>query len=205
MKEQTRRDDSTESTYKAMGSLFFSCVRIKFSGRHNAMYGRKDPSRHLVAMRGKHVYAEGSSHTEDVDRSSPPLPSGRWTLGKIRSILEDAMLAGCTQMIARSVRRLKRHGLLREPVDIAIDFHDICRYDKNPDMKFMRHPEHKNGTHLFNTLVSVRCVTEGCRACLGVLVRTRDIFLADAVAALLDMCGNNGVRVRTLLLDSEFY
>ena len=205
MKEQTRRDDSAESAYKAMGSLFFSCIRIKFSGRHNAMYGRKDLFRHLVAMRGKHGYAEGSSHAEDVDRSSPPLPSGRWTLGKIRSIPEDAMLVRCTHMIARSVRRLKRHGLLREPVDIAIDFHDICRYDKDPNMKFMRHSKHKNGTHLFNTLASVHCVTEGCRACLGVLVRTRETFPADAVAALLDMCGNNGIRVRTLLLDREFY
>ena len=65
-------------------------------------------------MRGKHGYVEGSSHAEDVDRNSPPLPSGRWTLGKIRSIPEDAMLARCTQVIARSVRRLKRHGLLRQ-------------------------------------------------------------------------------------------
>ena len=169
------------------------------------MYDRKDLFRHLVAMRGKHGYAESASYTEDVDRSSLPLPSGRWTLGKIRSIPEDVMLAGCTQMIARSVRRLKRHGLLRESVDIVIDFHDICRYDKNPDMKFMRHPRHKNGTHPSNTLASVHCVTEGCRACRGVLVRTRDIFPADAVAALLDMCGNNGIRVRTLLLDREFY
>ena len=72
MKEQTRRDDSAESAYEAMGSLFFSCVRIKFSGRHNAMYGRKDLFRHLVAMRGKHGYAEGASHTEDIDRSARP-------------------------------------------------------------------------------------------------------------------------------------
>ena len=205
MKEQTRRYDSAESAYKAMGSLFFSCIRIKFSDRHNAMYDQKDLFRHLVAMRGKHGYAEGASHTEDVDRSSPPLPTGRWTLGKIRSIPEDAMLARCAQMIARSVRRLKRHGLLREPVDIAIDFHDVCRYDKDPDMRFMRYSKHKNGTHLFNTLASVHCVTEGCRACLGVLMRTRDTFPADAVAALLDMCKNNGIRVRTLLLDREFY
>ena len=80
MKEQTRRNDSAESTYKAMGSLFFSCIRIKFSGRHNAMYGRKDLFRHLVAMRGKHGYAEGASRAEDSDRSSPPprRRGGRW-------------------------------------------------------------------------------------------------------------------------------
>ena len=97
-------------------------------------------------------------------------------------------------MIARSVKRLRRHGLLRKPVDIAIDFHDICRYDKNPGMKFMGYSKHKNGTRLFNALASVHCVTEGARACLGVLVRTRDVFPAYAVAALLDVCGNNGIK-----------
>ena len=205
MKGQTRRDDSAESAYKVMGLLFFSCIGIKFSDKHNAMYGQKDLFRHLVAMRGKHGYAVGSSHVEDVDKSGKPLPSGRWTLGKIRSIPEDVMLACCSRMIARSVKRLRRHGLLRGPVDIAIDFHDVCRYDEDPDMKFMRYSKHKNGTHLFNTLASVHCVTEGARACLGVLVRTRETFPADAVAALLDMCGNNGIQIRTLLLDREFY
>ena len=58
-------------------------------------------------------------------------------------------------MIARSVKRLRRHGLLREPVDIAMDFHDVCRYDEDPNIRFMRYSKHKNGTHLFNTLASV--------------------------------------------------
>ena len=187
-----------------MGSLFF-CIGIKFSGRYNAMYGQKDLFRHMVAMRGKHGYVEGSSHAEDIDRGSPPLPSGRRALGRIRSIPEDAMLAGCSQMIWRSVKRLRRHGLLRGPVYIAMNFHDVCRYDRDPDMKFMRYSKHKNGTHLFNTLASVRCVTEGARACLRVLVRTRETFPADAVAALLDTCGNDGIQIHTLLLDREFY
>ncbi len=124
MKDQTRRDNSAESAYKAMDSLFFSCIGISFSGRYNAMYGCKDLFRHLVAMRGKHRYAEGTSHVEDVDRSNPSLPSGRWTLGKIRSVPEDRMLARYDRMITRSVKRLRCHGLLRKPVDLAIDFHD---------------------------------------------------------------------------------
>ena len=188
-----------------MGSLFFSCVGIKFSDRYNARYGREDLFRHLVVMRGKHGYAEGTSNVEGVDASTPPLPSGRWTLGKIRSVPEDRMMARCDRMIRRSVKRLKRHGLFRKPVDLAIDFHDICRYDKNPNMKFMRHSKYKNGTHLFNTLATVHCVTEGSRACLGALLRTAETPKAEMVTALLDMCRKNGIRVGTLLLDREFY
>ena len=84
-------------------------------------------------MRGKRGYVEGASHAEGVDRSSPPLPSGRWTLDKIRSMPEDAMLDRCTQMIAPSVKSLRCHGLLRKPVDVAMDFHHIRRYDRDPD------------------------------------------------------------------------
>ena len=125
------------------------------------MYGRKDLFRHLVAMRGKHGYAEGASNVQDVDGHGPPLPSGRWALGKIRSVPEDEMLARCIRMIRRSVKRMRRRGMFRKPVDIAIDFHDVGRYDKNPHMKFMRYSRYKNGTCLFNTLASVHCVTRG--------------------------------------------
>ena len=201
MKDQTRRDNSAESAYKAMGSLFFSSIGIIFSDRYNARYGQQDLFRHLAAMRGRHGYAEGTSNVEDVDGSTPPLPSGRWTLGKIRSVPEGRMLARCDRMIRRSVKRLRRHGLLRKPVEPAIDFHDICRYDKNPNMKFMRHSRYKSGTRLFSTLATVHCVTGQSRACPGALLRTAETPKAEMVAALLDMCRMNGIRAGTLLLD----
>ena len=115
------------------------------------------------------------------------------------------MLARYDRMIMRSMRRLRCHGLFRKPVDLVIDFHDVCRYDKNPNMKFMRHSKYKNCTHLFNTLATVHYVTEGSRACLGALLRTAESPMAEMVAALLDMCHKNGIRVGTLLLDREFY
>lgn len=140
--------------YKVMDSFLRSCIRIKFLDRHNATYGRKDLFRHMVAMHGKHRYAEGVSVPRTSTGAARP-PVGRWTLGKIRPIPQDAMLDRCSQMIAWSVRRLKIHCRLRKLVDVAIDFHDICWYDKDPNMKFMRYSKHKNGTHLFNTLARV--------------------------------------------------
>ena len=95
MKDQARRDNPAESAYNVMGSLFFPCIRIIFSDRYNTMYGQEDLFHHMVAMRGKHGYAEGASHVEGVNGSSPPLLSGRWTLGKIRSVPENRMLGHC--------------------------------------------------------------------------------------------------------------
>lgn len=72
-------------------------------------------------------------------------------------------------------------------------------------MTFMRYSKYKNGTHLFTTLVSVYCVSEGSRARLRVLLRTRDMFPPEAVVALLYICEGNGIRMGTLLLAREFY
>ena len=90
MKGQTLRNDSAESAYKAMCSLFF-CIRIKFSDRRNAMYGQKDLFCHLVAMRGKHGYAVGVSHAEDVDRSKSEAAS--------HLVGSDNMRAGFTLIV----------------------------------------------------------------------------------------------------------
>ena len=38
------------------------------------MYDQKDLFRHMVAMRGKHGYAEGASHAEDVDLDGASVP-----------------------------------------------------------------------------------------------------------------------------------
>ena len=191
--------DPIRPYYGVMGSLFFSCVgdqilrQIQRQVRPRGPIPSPGGDARQARVRG------GRPRVEDIGGITPPLPSGRWTLGKIRSVPEDGMLTRCDRMIRRSVKRLRRHGLLRKPVCLAIDFHDICRYDKNPSMTFMRHSKYKNCPRLFNTLATVHCVTGQSRACLGALLRTAEMPKAEMVAALLDMCRKNGIRVGTLL------
>ena len=78
--------------------------------------------------------AEGQYRESRKDPKAHCLPSGRWTLGMIRSIPPDQMLVRCTNMIRFTVRRMKKHGMLDGNLHISIDKHLMPRYDKNPDM-----------------------------------------------------------------------
>ena len=88
---------------------------------------------------------------------------------------------------------------------MAIDFHNISRYDKHPDMKFMRESKYKNGTCNFNVFATVHCVVDGSRLCLGAILATRADFKVEMVLKLLDKCEENRVRINMLTLDREFY
>ena len=81
------------------------------------------------------------------------------------------MLKRCDLAFMRLVRRMRSQGMLRGAVDVAIDFHNIGRYDKHPDMKFMRKSKYKNGTCNFNVFATVHCVVDGSRLCLGAILR----------------------------------
>ena len=66
--------------------LFFICIGINFSTERNARYGPWYMIRHLVAMRGRHGYAEGTPNAVDVNKNSPKLPSGKWLRDHAQSI-----------------------------------------------------------------------------------------------------------------------
>ena len=115
------------------------------------------------------------------------------------------MLKRCDLAFMRLVLRMRSQGMLRGAVDVAIDFHNIGRYDKHPDMKFMRKSKYKNGTCNFNVFATVHCVVDGSRMCLGAILATRADFKVEMVSKLLDKCEENRVRINMLTLDREFY
>ena len=42
----------------------------------------------------------------------------------------DYMLKRCQKVTDRTVRQMRRRGMFRKPVDVAIDKHLVCRYDR---------------------------------------------------------------------------
>ena len=205
MGEQTRQQVSVKTAYNLMGALFFSCLRIEFGKGGNAMFGPHDLFRHLVTMCTDRSCAEGAYQDSRDDPEHLHLPSGRWLLNRIKSVRYDWMLKRCDLAFMRLVRRMRSQGMLRGAVDVAIDFHNIGRYDKHPDMKFMRKSKYKNGTCNFNVFATVHCVVDGSRLCLGAILATRADFKVEMVSKLLDKCEENRVRINMLTLDREFY
>lgn len=205
MSGQTRQEYSAETAYKLVGALFFSCMKIKFGQGANARYGPWDMFCHLTTMCMKGSCAEKAYQTAKARSRSMTLPSGRWLLGKIRSVRYDWMNVRCDETIMRTVRQARRRGMLRRPVNVAIDFHKIGRYDRVKNMLFMIKSKYENGTCTFNSLATAHCTVAGSRLCLASILATRGDQKAVLVARLLDKCRRNGVKINLLTLDREFY
>ena len=67
-----------------------------------------------------------SSATGDEER----VPTAQRILGRIRTVRRDYMLKRCYNVMDRTVRQMRRHGMFRTTIDVAIDKHLVCRYDK---------------------------------------------------------------------------
>ena len=63
-------------------------------------------------------------------KSVKRLPSRRRMLNIIiKGVRRDYVLSRCSKMMTHSMLQAHRHGMLRRPMDAAIDEHDIPSYD----------------------------------------------------------------------------
>ena len=189
---------SAAEVFKIQGGVFLPYLNIGFSNWCNTQYGCADLFAHLTAMCRCGASAEGQYRESRKDPKAHCLPSGRWTLGMIRSIPPDQMLVRCTNMIRFTVRRMKKHGMLDGNLHISIDKHLMPRYDENPDMTNLVKSKHNDGTCTFDCLAVVQGVVDGARAVLGVLRVTRGDLKVELVSRLLDSCRRNGIPLRLL-------
>ena len=58
------------------------------------------------------------------------LPSRSRVFDVLMESRHDHMLIRCKHMIRRSVLQARRNGMLRKPVDVSVDMHDIPFYGK---------------------------------------------------------------------------
>ena len=101
--------------------------------------------------------AEKAYQTAKARSRSTALPPGRWLLGKIQSVRYDWMNIRCDRAIRRSVLHARRWGMLRHPVNVAVDFHRIGRYDKIKNILFMVKSKYERGICTFNSLATAHC------------------------------------------------
>ena len=71
------------------------------------------------------------------------------------------MLKRSKTMVRRTVLHAKRYGMLRRPVIVAINEHDIPFHAKCMKMAYSVFLRGKKGTIQFNRLVTMFCVKDG--------------------------------------------
>ena len=191
--KQTHQHTSAKSTFKVIGSILCTVLQIEFSTRCNALYGPAEFFGRLFEMCKNREYAETvhSSATGDEEE----VPTAQWILGRIRTVRRDYMLKRCYNVTDRTVRRMRRHGMFRTPVDVAIDKHLVCRYDKFERIVNTIKSKYKRGTCNFNCLATVNCIVDGSRAFLGAKLFLRGHSNSQTILELVEGCKRKGIRI----------
>ena len=103
----------------------------------------------------------------------------------IKEVWRDHMLSRCSRMVTRAMLQARRRGMLRRPIDVAIDEHDIPSYAKVMNMAYVVFSRYKKGTKKFHRLATLHWMVEGRRLTLGVEVVRRGDNTAGTVQRLL--------------------
>ena len=210
------RDDGPEFMREMAGGLgtrlavaLLAGLGLAFSEAPNARYGLPDMYRMLLSMcsrEGGESSAEGQYQRGRLLECAARLPSRTRMLDIIKSVRHDYMVRRCRNMVTRSMVRARRHGVLRHPVDVSIDMHDIPFYSRVLDMAYAVFSQYKRGTKKFNRLATLHCVVDGHRLTIGAEVATTgDGGNAPAVQRLLWRARRKGIRMSSITLDRGFH
>ena len=83
------------------------------------------------------------------------------------------MLKRCQKVVDRTVRKMRRHGIFRTPMDVTIDKHLVCRYDRFGKIVNTIKLKYKNGTCNFNCM--------GLRGHLTIYKVAPDVWVRDTM------------------------
>ena len=199
------KDNPSQIVQDLAGSAFMPLclsilggLKIKLSSKHNAKYGLSDFCRVLLSMcssggGGAEANAE-AQHRKSKTEDNILLPSRSWVFDMIKEIRHDFMLTRSKTMITRTVMHAKRRGMLRRPVDVSIDMHDIPFYAKCMNLLYAVKSKCKKGTTTFVRLATIHCVVNGSRLTLGVEVVRRKDDTAEIVKRLIEQCNKRVVK-----------
>ena len=184
-------------------------LMLPFSGAPNAVYGLPDMYRLLLSVcsrEGGESSAEAQYQRSRVLKSVKRLPSRRRMLDIIiKGVRRDHMLSRCSRMVTRSMLQARRRGMLRHPIDVAIDEHDMPSYARAMNMAYAVFSRYKKGTKKFHRLATLHCVVDGHRLTLGVEVVRREDDTAGTVRRLLWRARRRGIRMSSITIDRGFH
>ncbi len=187
-------------------------LKLPVSDKPNAKYDTHDMYRILLVVFSRENNQSSMDGACRADRGPgggggggpKKLISRTRALEIIRGVRHDYMLKRCGNAVARSMARARRHGMLRRPIDAAIDMYDIPLYAKGL-MKYAVYSKYERGTKKFVRLAAIRRVVAGQRLTPGAAVVRRGDETADMVERLPRGCRRRGIRVRSLAVDRGFH
>lgn len=96
--------------------------------------------------------------------------------------------------------------MFRKAWNVAVDLHEIPYYGQpQQEPREIRRRKPKQGTTRFHTYATACIVVRGYRFTVAATWMQRDEALQDVLQRLLQQVRRNGLRIKYLLLDREFY
>ena len=193
-----------------MAKNIFSSLKIKYSTNGNKPFGLDDMLNVILAA------CLGNDKRRSIDgqcrilrgarkKGDRKIPSRQWVFGMINGVRSDYMMTRCKIMLGKSVLQARRRGMLRGPVDVLIDMHDVPLYAKIMRLVYAIKSRSKHGIDTFNRLATLHCVTNNQRLTLAVEIVRREDETADVVGRMLDWCARHGINISSLTMDRGFY
>ena len=195
--------EETTRAYNVVAKIICTILPINCSQKSNAKWNIKDFFYGITAMCTANTYSESAMKGLTI-QSDGPNPCGKWIRNCIQSLTEQQMLLGLSDGMDSTISHLKKLGMFRKPVTVAIDKHFIPRYDKT-DSPYLIKSKSKNSTDTFEGYGTIQCVEKQCRAQIGCMPIKKGDSKGEIVRKLLCDVTRNEIRVHLVLLDREFF
>ena len=109
-----------------------------FEVKPNSVYPKMDYISLLVKASILNGYAEGTSNVSrrllGARKGSRKIPTGETALSYFRGVDRYELQSAISIVLEEQVGELKRRGLLKRPVPIALDWHDQLFYGEPPGL-----------------------------------------------------------------------
>ena len=142
---QAHQISVTRPVFEYLGELLRTAISFQLSTRHNAMYGFDDMYRVLTMMCTNKASDSSEAGALSDLQDSGKAPPSRWVLGKIRGIGIREIREQCDHAIKRKALDMKKVGMSRNPVVVAIDEHLVGWYGKGSDSQYITRLSRKTG------------------------------------------------------------
>jgi len=130
-------------------------------------------------------------------------PTGEYVRNASSNVDPDTLLEDFRKSTEFCIREMKRQGQISKRVFVAIDKHDIPRYDKKSKDELKR-GQSKKDTTKFETYITIQAVNQKFRQVLGVIRVSQGDSNAKLIRKLL-LCPDLGIKPYMILLDREFH
>ena len=185
---------------------------VPVSGKPNATYGMADFHRIMIAACVLGISAFGyAAATRRAVTSKMGLPDrhrafpcGEWIRNVIARVDAPLLADSFARKISEQAAILEGLGKLSGRMDLAIDMHLIPRWDAKKTADLTR-SKMKSGTTWFERYITAQCVKAGSQITVAAAHMPALSDTAGFVEKVINQCGRGGVRIRTVLLDREFF